>query len=543
MKKFFLIIVLFTMYSCSEAGIYVRLNQAGFMPLESKTAIILSDVNLDLKSYDIIDSNNKVILKAQLNKADSSYGNFKYVYFADFSEIIDEGNYKFRIEGRNIENILISSRSYNNIAETLMKFFRMQRCGYTNSEYHGVCHNSDVTTTVESGKVSSKKYDVTGGWHDAADYIKFLNTTAYSAYMLLFSYEFAPEKFSFDTNRNNVPDILEEARIGLDWLLRAQIEPGKFITQVQDLRDHEVGWRMPEDDPLQFDRPGFIGTGKNIIGVYSAALAIGSRIWKEKFNDSEYSEKLLSSALSAYNVHRNVNDIDSSGTGNYIDNKYHGKLALGASELYLTTNNFRFLSDAKKYAENAKTDFWWSWGNISPLAFYRLANYDLNYKDILKNNLEFYNNNSNAKIFGEGVSHFWGSNNTLAGIYLVNILWNKLSNDGSYNLMADKQKDYLLGRNPFGISFINGIGKKFSQKFHHQVAYFKGGDLPGGFAAGPVKKEIIENSNIEFATSDNFIKFQTEEAYYRDDIQDYITNEPTITANATAIFIFGYLSQ
>ena len=67
--------------------------------------------------------------------------------------------------------------------------------------------------------------------------------------------------------------------------------------------------------------------------------------------------------------------------------------------------------------------------------------------------------------------------------------------------------------------------------------------LPGGFAAGPAPKELLKNYNIEYETYDPYARFQTEDYYYRDDRNDYIANEPTISANATAIFVMGYYSK
>ncbi|MBK6912731.1 MAG: glycoside hydrolase family 9 protein [Ignavibacteriales bacterium] len=146
------------------------------------------------------------------------------------------------------------------MVDSLMLFLKVQRCGPTNPFLHQPCHLSDVSAVIGDSTVVS--IDVTGGWHDAGDYIKFFSTAAYTTYMLLFAYEFDEEKFNFDNNGNSVPDILEEARIGLDWLLRCNYAPGKIITQVQDLDDHKLIWRMPEDDSLMFDRPGFYGIGK-----------------------------------------------------------------------------------------------------------------------------------------------------------------------------------------------------------------------------------------------------------------------------------------
>jgi len=71
--------------------------------------------------------------------------------------------------------------------------------------------------------------------------------------------------------------------VGLDWLLRANYRTGKLVTQVQDLRDHTAFWRMPENDSLRYDRPSFTSFGKNHIGIFTAVMALGARVWKKYF--------------------------------------------------------------------------------------------------------------------------------------------------------------------------------------------------------------------------------------------------------------------
>src|SRR4030042_911777 len=73
---------------------------------------------------------------------------------------------------------------------------------------HTVFHRADATNVIEAGNILNKQIDLTGGWHDAGDYVKFLNTTAYTTYTLLFAFDFDSRKFSFDKNKNNIPDIL-----------------------------------------------------------------------------------------------------------------------------------------------------------------------------------------------------------------------------------------------------------------------------------------------------------------------------------------------
>lgn len=525
----------------AETEIYFRLNQVGFLTDENKTAIILSNTNLDGHKVEVKNIRTNQTAYSQVLKNNlGPYGNFKFTYSFDFTTVTQTGEFLLEAGNRQSFPFAISNNVNKGIAELLLDFFKIQRCGYTNPELHNVCHIADATSIVDGKRTLQQSVDLTGGWHDAGDYVKFLNTTAYSTYILLFAYEFNPQKFGFDRDRNGSPDILEEAKIGLDWMIRAAYKNDKFITQVQDLRDHDVGWRLPEDDPLAFDRPGFVGIGKNLIGIYSATMAIASRIWRDKFQYNEFADKCLGLAEKYYSIRNRVPDVDSSGTGMYLDNSFEGKMALGAVELYITNKKPNYLNDAKLYADYAGSDFWWSWGNINSIAHYRLAMFDTKYKDFIKNSLEHFSKNMQNNLFGLGTTLSWGTNHTLLGITLLNILWSRLSNDKSYNSLATVQKDFILGRNPWGISFIFNVGKNFAKNFHHQVSFIKG-KLNGGFAAGPATKEFLKNYNITYENPDKYAKFQTNDMFYRDDHVDYITNEPTIAANATAIFVFGNL--
>lgn len=526
----------------AEPEIYIRFNQLGYNNNDFKTAIVLSESKLEGKSISIINTKNgEKVYSASFEKNLGTYGNFPFTYSIDFSGIITTGEYYIQYAQQKTFSFKIGENVFTGLADSLLEFFKVQRCGYTEPYLHKVCHISDATSIVEGNRVLAKNIDVTGGWHDAGDYVKFLNTSAFATYMLLFSYDFDPVKFGFDNNKNGTPDILEEAKVGLDWMLRCYYEKNKLITQVQDLRDHDVGWRLPEDDQLGFDRPAFVGMGKNLIGIYSAAMALASRIWKEKMQYPEFSAQCISAAENIYSIREKVANVDSSGSGQYLDNNYEGKLALGAIELYLATSKTSYLNDAATYADSAKSDYWWSWGNINSLSHFRLAKFIPRFTDYIENNLEVFNKNKDKNLFGKGTDISWGTNVTLLGITLQNILYKKLTNDIKFDSVAVIQRDFILGRNPWGVSFISKAGKNFTSNFHHQIAELKGW-LPGGFAAGPAKKEFVDKYKLSYTKADRYSKFQTNDDYYRDDKIDFITNEPTITGNATAIFVFGNYS-
>jgi len=525
-----------------QPRLYIRMNQVGFLTDDIKSAIILSESSLRHSSFTI--SNNspgEIVYTGKIEARAALNSDFPFTYFIDFSAIDSPGTYTISVDGLKSE-FKIENNIYNSVLDSLLLFFKAQRCGYTDPLFHFVCHPYDATSVIDGKDTINIQYDVTGGWHDAGDYIKFLNTAAYTTYTLMFAYEFDSLKFGFDYNRNNVPDILEEAKIGLDWLLRLQYR-NKFITQVQDLRDHEQGWRKPDSDKISYDRPGFTGIGKNTIGIYSAVMASAARIWKTKIKYHEFAHQCLTAALSYYEQRKKVPDLDIIESGMYQDNKFTGKLALAAVELFLTTGNQDYLKEASLYADSAKSDYWWSWGDINSFAHYKLAKVNPRFKSYIQNTIEHLRKVASKKLFNESAGDSWGSNTALLGTILQIILLNDLEQENSFRDLLYSQRDFIFGRNQWGITFINGAGNNYPRHFHSQIAYFNNGNLPGAVAAGPISKEKFDKYKITLKNPDKYSRFQTKEAVYHDDNADWVTNEPTITSNATALFAIGYFAQ
>jgi endoglucanase len=533
---FIVFLIVLNLNSAAQDNIFLRMNQLGFLPEDEKSAVIISKKPLNDSNYYILSKSGKILFQDQFETSQLKFEGFNYCYLLNFSSFKDEGNFRLRLKGPKDTYFTIRNNIFNSVVDSLILFFQVQRCGPTDPLLHEPCHLSDATSVPG---YSESIVDATGGWHDAGDYIKFLSTAAYTTYMLLFSYEFDPEKFGFDNNDNSVPDILEEAKIGLDWLLRCRLKDDLLITQIQDLRDHSVGWRLPEDDSLRFDRPGYTGIGKNIIGIYSAALAIGSRIWQNKFYDYDFADKCFAAAEGVYSSYENVPDLDSIQSGVYQDDKFHGKLALGATELYKTTGKQEYIEAALIFADSAGSDYWWSWGDINSLAHYNLAMMGYNYSHYILNNLIFFQSQMNNSLFGMAMDYSWGTTNSLLGASLQAILYERITGEETFTKLATTQRDYVLGRNPWGYSFIYNIGNQYSRNLHSQVAYFRRGYLPGALSAGPAPAELLNKYNIK-RTPGKYDMFNTSTGRYYDDRNDYITNEPTITSNATALFVYGF---
>ena len=546
MKVYYLIFILLSqsvIVNCQSVpnnNVFIRTNQVGFLPDDIKTAVILSNKDLSQNYFSLIDLvSNQVVYKNKINDSTYVYGNFDFCYEIDFSTINQKGEYVIKVDDIESNSFKVDDSIYNSVRDSLSLFFKVQRCGPTNPFLHQPCHLSDAARVF--GYKDSSGRDLTGGWHDAGDYVKFLKTTAYSTYVLMFSFEFDSKKFNYDLDKNNVPDILEEAKVGLDWLLRCNVDNQTFVSQVQNQNDHNIGWRLPENDSLQFNRPAFVSIGKNTIGIYAATLALASKIWKEEFYEDNFAGECLSIAEKFYSIRNEVQDIDTTFSNHYPEKDFNGKLALAAIELFNSTGKDFYLKDAIEYGHKAGSDFWWSVGDINSFAHFRISKYNPEFSKYIYMNLEHSKNLYGKSVFREGLSYSWGSTNTFLGVSLQSILYKKLTNSIEFDSLATFQRDFILGRNPWGISFIYNIGKTYVKNLHSQVGFFNNGYLPGALSAGPAPLNILSEFNIK-RINESLVKFNSDSVQYFDDRFDFITNEPTIVGNATALFVFGFYS-
>ena len=188
---------------------------------------------------------------------------------------------------------------------------------------------------------------------------------------------------------------------------------------------------------------------------------------------------VLATAVKIYAIRNNVPDIDTSSSRFYKDTRFWGKLALGAVELYNVTNDPKYLNDAEVYGDSAKSDYWWSWGDINSLADYRIAQHVPRFAEYIYNNLDAFNIHKEKSIFKEGMEFSWGTTNSLLGIVIQNILYKKLTGKTTFDSLASYQKDYILGRNPWGMSFIYDFRNRLSKTFSLTNSIFPQGIFAG----------------------------------------------------------------
>jgi hypothetical protein len=138
-----------------------------------------------------------------------------------------------------------------------------------------------------------------------------------------------------------------------------------------------------------------------------------------------------------------------------------------------------------------------------------------------------------------GVPFIWCSNNLVAALVTQCLLYERMTGDTRYREFTVKQRDWLLGRNPWGYTMFTGIGTVFPRDTHMTTFRLTGRTARGGLVDGPVYERIFKSlKGVSISEPDPLGAFQGELAVYHDDYKDYSSNEPTMDGTASAILMF-----
>jgi len=567
--------------------IYIRLNQIGYLPNESKIAIAFSNQEIKGNFLLLSEDSQSVITSIEPKRSTAKgWRTFEYYYEIDFSEISSPGRYFLKSEKANYKSPVfnISSEAYHHQTENLITFLRQQRCGY-NPFLDIVCHQKDGRSMY--GPMSDSTFiDVSGGWHDAGDQLKYLITASYATAHMLMAFELYPQRFSDKVNSlgqpfpNDIPDVLDEAKWGLDWIFKLHPTPDELIHQVADDRDH-VGWKMPDQDRSDYGwgqnsyRVAYFATGKpqglreykseatglaNIAGRSAAAMALAARAWKEDLYDTVYSLKCLEAARTLYELGRKNEGYQQGNSYGapyrYTEETWSDDMEWAAAELYKTTGERTYLEEAKHYAKLANTISWMNLDSAAHYQYYPFVNmghfalYDVvekEFQDTLaayyRNGIEYTLRKSKNNPYGIGIPFIWCSNNLLTGLITQIILYEKMTSDTSYHHYLVEQRDWLFGRNPWGTSMFTGIPTdgEYPLDVHTSIWALTHREVAGGLVDGPIYSSIYHSlKGLTLVEPDGFAEFQNNYVVYHDDIGDYSTNEPTMDGTAGAILMMAY---
>ena len=514
------------------------------------------------------------------------WGDYNFAQIIDLEKLQTPGTYQLRILGNKkiLASVTIQVGSYPSWQEELLGFMRQQRCGY-NPLLDQTCHRQDGRTFY--GPWPDSTYtDVSGGWHDAGDQLKYLLTSSNATARLLMAYDLEPGSFSDRFNAwgqpgpNGLPDVLDEARWGLEWIHKMHPAPGRLYHQVADDRDH-VGWKLPQDDPSDYGwgrnsyRPVYFANGQpqglgkfkskatgiaNLAGRSAAAMAMGARIF-EAF-DPAFAQRCRQAAIDLYRMGKQKEGYQQGNSYGapyrYTEVTWADDMEWGAAELFRLTKDRTYLEDALHYAEMANTVSWmmkdsathyqyYPFTNIGHFSLYPWADDDFRVKlaGWYRTGIEHCARRAENNIYGIGIPFIWCSNNLVTALITQILLYEKMTGDYQYHRLMTRHRDWLLGKNPWGTSMFTGIPRNatYPVEVHTSIYVLTRKEVRGGLVDGPIWQTIHRKlTGLTLTHEDEFKDFQNNYIVYHDDIGDFSTNEPTMDGTADAVFMMAFFS-
>jgi hypothetical protein len=533
---------------------WVRVNMAGYKPQREKIALVLSDNDLSGAQWKIT-RNDTLVLNGNL--ADGKAGDDIHVkqafyYEIDFSKLNELGTYTLELANADAQKIIIADEPYAKFATQALYHLRNMRSGcptpLTNA---GHMKDNEAIAYITDGDWTQGKWkemtprrtvDMRGGHYDAGDYIKFTLTISSMVWHLLRAYEENPNMFEKVHSTSDLTDILDEAKYGLDYLLKTFPDENTFIIQTGAGEDHNEGWRLAENDALDGKRPAFCALSRAHMGAAAAALALGAVIFKEHNAQAalSYEKQAIAIYARAKKDDTQASAFERDATNDfYYDRTDKDNMALAAAELFLLTKNKSYMEDAKEYAPPPAGSV--SWGTLNGYANFRLARQgDEAAKERYLQEVTEYKWDNAWTVPGGRYS--WGS--------LPN--WMGAANNHRVALrhFGDKTEsapflgvlDYTFGRNNWGIGMIATEDLPYAiRNVYNHITNVLGKLSVGAMSEGPGKKETHDSFKHYFKTpADNpFDRFNTSAAVFYDDSYDFMIAESTIWGQGNLILMLA----
>jgi endoglucanase len=504
-------------------------------PAESKVAIIASDRNLKGARFQVL-AGSRIVLSGRLVPARGSPSPWAHAYRADLSALRQPGSYRVRAASKVSRSWVVRGGGSKSVIPLLLQFFAGNRDGNEPSPLHGPSHLHDAV--VRDGPHAGEAVDMTGGWMDAGDMIHFSQTTGFSTALLEAAARLDP---------SNRAAIQEEADVGVRWLLKAHPFPDLFIAQVAGAVDH-FGFRDPASDDASSvlgigTREAFhwdTGVGGDIGGKVATALALAA----DRASEPQRST-LVAAAAEWYASGKAANaatpELPGSG-GFYRVETFEDSLAAGAATLFRVTGDPAYLDDALRHLRAtgaAPLDY----GNFAPLAAADIcgrlgapalgdaaaSDEACRYLDEVAGQAV---DSARANAFAPASGFDWGMTavSNTGGAFAAMA-------GASARAVGAGARDYLLGRNPWGASFVSGFGPRNPRAVHHWTAAF-GRNPPGAVVGGPAPLKTIRAEGLRPGGP---LRIFNGTIAYEDARDNYVTSEPTIDAAATAILLFAAL--
>ncbi len=565
-----------------DTGPRVRVNQVAYLPSGPKNATLVTDATEKLP-WQLKNAAGAVVAQGSTAPRGTDVSSGQNVHSIDFGAYQKQGkDLTLVADGETSRPFDIGASAYEQLRLDAVKYYYTQRSGiairddlrpgYGRAAGHvNVAPNQgDANVPCQPG-VCDYTLDVTGGWYDAGDHGKYVVNGGISTWELLSTYERErlartgeSEKLGDGTlaipeSGNKVPDILDETRWELEFLLKMQVPAGQPLAGMAHHKIHDEAWTglplMPSDDPQKRElHPATTTATLNL----AATAAQAARLYRPY--DKEFATKSLAAARTAWTAALAHPDIypdpnDGTGGGAYPDTDASDEFYWAAAELYLSTGEQQF----KEYILNSPVHtadifgpLGYDWARTAAAARLDLATVPnkLPGRDKVRQSVvkgaDRYLATLKSQPYGMPYAptdnlYDWGSNHQILHNGIVIATAYDISGASKYRDGAVQSMDYMFGRNALNMSYVTGYGEVNSHNQHarwyaHQLDPSQPNPPRGTLAGGP-------NSSIQDPYAQSKLQGCVGQFCYIDDIQSWSTNEHTINWNSALTRMASFVAD
>ncbi|MGF7039276.1 glycoside hydrolase family 9 protein [Mucilaginibacter lappiensis] len=561
---------------------WIRINQLGYELSGIKVGVWAGKNGAPPAEFQLIDAKTAaVVFTGNTGKPFGGYGPFKQSYRLDFTKFNKPGSYHVKCGNIVSPEFRLADDIYKGTADFCLRYMRQQRSGF-NPYLNDSCHTKDGFTMYGPMADGTHIY-ASGGWHDASDYLQYVTTSANATYHLLAAYRDFPGVFT-DTHQGNgldgnngVPDVLDEAKWGLDWLLKMHPKKDWMFNQLADDRDH-AGLRLPAKDSVDYGmgkgngrivyfangKPQGLGKYKNrttgvasTAGKFASAFALAAVLYEK--TDTALARLFRNRSVSAYDLGLAKPGVCQTAPNLapyfYEEDNWTDDMELASAALFRLTGQKKYLKQSLQYSAEEKVTPWlgadtarhYQWYPFHNFGHYELAREtDTKTKAELisyyKEGIEKVWAKAKNNAFYRGIPFIWCSNNLTTSFAIQCALYRKLSGDKTYATLEQACIDWLFGCNPWGKCMIYGLPANGDtpKDPHSSLAFLYHYPLDGGLVDGPVYGSIFKNlRGLRLNKPDAYAEFQSDLVVYHDDMGDYSTNEPTMDGTASLVYLLA----
>lgn len=557
----------------------LRVNQVGYVPGLPKQASLATE-SATPRTWTLRDGAGASVATGQTIPKGHDAASDENVHVVDFSSYDRQGSgYTLTVGDAVSHPFDISETALTGLRYDSLAFFYHQRSGtpiearYVGEEYARPAGHVNVAPNQGDDAVPCRAdlscgytLDVRGGWYDAGDHGKYVVNGGISAWQLQNSYERAVRfgdkaalgdgTLAIPERSNGVPDVLDEARWELDFLLSMQVPEGKPHAGMAHHKIHDEQWTglptLPHLDtqPRRLSAPSTAAT-LNL----AAAAAQASRLWAPY--DTAFAARALSAAEKAYAAAKANPDViadpnDGTGGGSYSDPTVTDEFYWAAAELYVTTGRYRAdVADSPLFGGKSFNARGFDWGatgalgDVSLLLVPRELSTDAIRSAIIATSDTHLANMAPAGHpapyrTADG-GYEWGSNGLVANNGMVLGLAYDLTGMAKYRNGAFAAMDYLLGRNPVDRSYVAGRGDRPVRNVHHRHWANQADPSlptapPGTLSGGP-------NSALQDPVAQRLLPGCAPQRCWVDHIEAYSLNEVTVNWNSAFAWLSNWVAE